>query len=345
MKKIQPIQMIGTQRSGTNLFRVMLNQLSEIAAPHPPHILQRFFPLLELYGCLLKKENFHRLAKDVSRLVEYNPVQWENVELNIDEIIDNCESNSLEALFYALYDKYAKSNDSDIWICKSMANVNFFNQLENANRQPLYIYLYRDGRDVACSFKKAIVGEKHIYHLAKKWKEDQEKCLALRAQLPANRFILISYEELIQDAGKVMERVCKFIGVEFKLEIFDYHQSKESKATASAGEMWGNVAKPVMNNNFNKYRKQLSREEILIFEHAAGDVLKELGYKLDYPEIASTYLLSEKQIAQFDKENDKLKEAAKQSIDPEGQERRKMQDSLLQSIKNQLFEKQMHKVG
>ena len=39
------IFMIGTQRSGSNLFRLMLNQLPEIAAPHPPHILIRLMPL------------------------------------------------------------------------------------------------------------------------------------------------------------------------------------------------------------------------------------------------------------------------------------------------------------
>ncbi len=33
-----PIFMIGTQRSGSNLLRLMLNQLPEIAAPHPPSL-------------------------------------------------------------------------------------------------------------------------------------------------------------------------------------------------------------------------------------------------------------------------------------------------------------------
>ena len=33
------IFMIGTQRSGSNLLRLMVNQAPDIAAPHPPHIL------------------------------------------------------------------------------------------------------------------------------------------------------------------------------------------------------------------------------------------------------------------------------------------------------------------
>ena len=56
-EKIQGIQMIGTQRSGSNLLRVMLDAVDQITAPHPPHILQRFIPLLDKYGDLNQPEH------------------------------------------------------------------------------------------------------------------------------------------------------------------------------------------------------------------------------------------------------------------------------------------------
>ena len=49
------IFMIWIQRSGSNLLRLMLNELPEIAAPHPPHILQRMMPLVPRYGDLDRK--------------------------------------------------------------------------------------------------------------------------------------------------------------------------------------------------------------------------------------------------------------------------------------------------
>ena len=62
------IFMIGTQRSGSNLLRLMLNELPRIAAPHPPHILQRMMPLAQNYGDLGRRENFAQLVDDVCRL-------------------------------------------------------------------------------------------------------------------------------------------------------------------------------------------------------------------------------------------------------------------------------------
>ena len=52
-----PVFMIGTQRSGSNLLRLMINQLDQIASPHPPHIMERMHPLLDCYGDLNVDEN------------------------------------------------------------------------------------------------------------------------------------------------------------------------------------------------------------------------------------------------------------------------------------------------
>jgi hypothetical protein len=58
------IQIIGTQRSGSNLLRVILDQSDQIASPHPPHILTTFIPLLPLYGPL-NELSYMQLVSDV----------------------------------------------------------------------------------------------------------------------------------------------------------------------------------------------------------------------------------------------------------------------------------------
>ena len=79
--------MIGTQRSGSNLFRVMLNQLPEVASPHPPHILTRLMPLVPSYGDLSDPQTFALLVDDACRLVELNPVEWDGIHLDRADIV------------------------------------------------------------------------------------------------------------------------------------------------------------------------------------------------------------------------------------------------------------------
>ena len=42
--------MIGSQRSGSNWLRTILNEREDLAGPHPPHILRDFVPILAKFG-------------------------------------------------------------------------------------------------------------------------------------------------------------------------------------------------------------------------------------------------------------------------------------------------------
>ncbi len=120
MEAVQGIQMIGTQRSGSNLLRVILDEIDGITAPHPPHILQRFLPLLSRYGDLSVPARFHRLAEDVCSLVRLNPVPWEGVVIDTEQIIRSCKVPTLYELFRAIYETAAIQHRDSFWLCKSM---------------------------------------------------------------------------------------------------------------------------------------------------------------------------------------------------------------------------------
>jgi len=330
MKTIKSIQIIGTQRSGSNLLRVILNQLSEVDAPHPPHILERFFPLLPKYGDLNIEANFDNLIEDVCKLVELNPVPWEGFQLNRSEIKSYCKSNSLIEIFKVIYELKAQFSEATYWCCKSMVNIHFADKIEKSGINPLYIYLYRDGRDVALSFSKAIVGEKHMFHIAKQWKEEQDLCIQLKEKLGNERVFLISYEELLDDSEGVLMRLCNFLKVPYNNSMLSYYKSNESAVTADSGKMWENLSQPIIKNNFNKFLKELSEEQIKIFENVAGSTLLKLNYKRFFTENDFSY--SEDQIEKFNHENKFLKQIATLNLSEKDLDKRKGQANLVKEI-------------
>ncbi len=332
MKNIQPIQIIGTQRSGSNLLRLMLNQLDEITAPHPPHILQNFVPLLNLYGNLEDPQNFHQLIADVCTFVELNPVPWKGVKFDREEISSLCKAQNLMEVFRVIYELKARFDKASFWVCKSMANVKYAYKMEEAGMRPLYLHLYRDGRDVACSFKKAIVGEKHVYPLANQWRDNHEACFQLQQKIEYDRFLQISYEDLLNSPERELKRITSFINVKFSSNVLNFYKSEESKNTAVAGKMWDNVSKPIIKNNTNKYKSSLSELDIGIFEKQAGEVLNKLGYCLEATGIVNGIPFSNEQLREFDQENKLLKEKARRFADPEGMKLRERQESLLNEI-------------
>ena len=325
------IQMIGTQRSGSNLLRVMLDQSGDIASPHPAHILVTFVPLLHLYGDL-DMVTYRILINDVVDYIEANPVPWEGIQIDRELIFNNSNTYSLFEINRLIYDQVATVRQAKYWCCKSMANVHYATELERHSPDIKYIYLYRDGRDVAVSFKKAIVGEKHIYHLAKQWEEDQAACIELSKKISKDRFFALNYETLIEQPETTIKKLCSFLDIPYTESMMSFHTSHESKATAAAGEMWQNLEKPIMSDNKGKFHKELSPQEIEIFELIAHDVLTELNYPL-YTDLNNTALIAHHAVEEYDSENRALKANILLHARQSDLDNRQPQLGILQTIK------------
>jgi sulfotransferase family protein len=329
----QAIQFIGTQRSGSNLLRVMLDQFPEVFGPHPPHVLVTFYPLLKYYGDLEETENFKKLIEDICHLIELNPVPWDGSYLDREKIFKRCRRHTLLEVFIQINEFECQESGKKIWCCKSMESLYLLDKFREEGFEPLYLYLYRDGRDVALSFKKAIVGEKHIYNLAVKWKADQDTCLQELEKLDPERYIKIKYEDYIADSDVYIKEICKRTGIVYRNVANDFYKSEESKRTAAGGKMWENVTKPVMKNNYGKFLKELSTEEILIFEQVAGDTLVKLGYQLHALKPGENKPFTAEMITAFNAENNRLKKQIVNELPPEDIRKRKLQSDLIEQIK------------
>ena len=333
---MSPIFMIGTQRSGSNLLRLMLNQLNDIASPHPPHILERMYPLIDVYGDLTKTENIETLVNDVCRLVELNPVKWNDVNLDRNDIVSRLKDRSLLSVYEVIYDLYAESQGASTWCCKSLSNIKYISEIREHFDNPKFIYLYRDGRDVALSFQKAVVGEKHIYNIAKEWSETQKIALDLKKSISDKYLHFVSYEDLTQNPEDTARSLCEFLGADYVPEMFDFYKTDEAKNAAQSSELWGNVTNPIIKNNSKKYRDEMTFNNIFMFESIAGHIMDELGYSRDIVLKGNEKTYSDEDIRLFTDQNLQMKLDKQSNVDIEDKERREKQSSLLNEIKSRI---------
>jgi hypothetical protein len=327
-----PVQIVGTQRSGSNLLRLMLNQLNGVFAPHPPHILKTFYKIIDYYGDLRVDANFYDLVSDICEFVRLNPVPWRNDSLDPEVVIRYCTERSLFEIYRRIYEINALSHKAKFWFNKSMQNVYFIDEFTKKGFNPYIIHLVRDGRDVALSFKNTIVGDKHIYHLAKKWNEDQEKSSYFVRKFGKQRATTVKYEDLLHDPENEIKKICYLLKIEYSEEILKFYESEESQITATSGEMWSNLTLPIIKNNFNKYKRGLSTDEIVLFERIAGNMLKNFGYVLENRIPQERLIFTSEDINQFDLENKKLKENFLRNASPRDLLSREKQDKFLQHI-------------
>ena len=201
-------------------------------------------------------------------------------------------------------------------------------------KNPKFIYLYRDGRDVALSFQKAVVGEKHIYNIAKDWAETQNNALALKNTISEKYFYSVSYEQLTQDSEQTAKSLCGFLETDYVPEMLDFHKTKEAKNAAKSSELWGNVISPILTNNSKKYKKEMSEDDIRIFESVAGNTLDSLGYERDFVSLGDELIFEFDDIEKFNNHNRRQKIMKLLNVDESDKKRRERQSELLEEIKS-----------
>ena len=162
--------------------------------------------------------------------------------------------------------------------------------------------------------------------------------MEIKRKIPPSRFIEVNYRDLITNPKSVLVEVCTFLNVPFRQNMLDYFHAEDSINTARSGEMWKNLSQPIMAGNYNKYVKELTSEEIEIFEYVAGGVLEVLGYTIttDYKNMSK---IGKQDIKRYSSQNSQLKKEAILMADKHDIEVRCPQKKLLSKLTKELAAK------
>ena len=272
------ICLLSSERSGSNLLRLMLGAHSNIAAPAAPQIARILAPKLYLYGDLADRAVLQQLIRDALLLVSTHPQSWNHIP-TVEEVEANVSYPSFWIVFAAIYDAYTLAEGKKHWFCKENNLFDFACEISESVPDAQFIYLVRDGRDYVTSMRKVPGGSHHYYFLAKQWQDEQARCLNVMKQLQhKNGVHLVRYEDLLGDPAEVLNEICKFIGIDYEPAMLRFHEQDSARQISSKSEFWKNLSQPLMQNNFNKFKQELSRADIELIESIAGLELSMLGY-------------------------------------------------------------------
>ena len=285
-KSTSPIFIVGTERSGSNLLRLILTSHSNIFIPHPPHLLN-YFGHLD-YGELRidpPNPNTKKLLRDMCRLIDNHIFPWEEYGLQKDDLEDHLLYPTHFGLMATIYENVLQQSNpkKTRWGCKSTFMIHYIEEVMKVYDNPKFIWLIRDPRDVGASAKKSVFSPCHPFWSAKLWVEQQDFGLKMEMKYGSSNIHRCYYEDLLLDSEKVINDICRFIGEEFEDSMLSFFQSNEAQKSSHLSKSWEKTGQPIQKNNSNKYRKLLTAGEIADIECLTHSLMKELGYEPDYP--------------------------------------------------------------
>ncbi|MDD5669424.1 MAG: sulfotransferase [Candidatus Omnitrophica bacterium] len=279
---MDPFFIIGTERSGTNLLRLILNAHSGIAIPHPPHIMKNFFSLEPLYGDLSVDTRFKRLISDVVKMVELHPYPWE-VSIDRERIFYEAKQRDLINIFFAIYEQYRESTGKRRWGCKSTFMVYHVALIRHYYPRAQFIFMVRDGRDVAASARKTIFNRYNVYYTANLWKKEQQLGISWLRRLSGDNICLVKYEDILSRPTETVQSLCSFLHEPYEENMLNFFSTQEARKSGGLSAAWKNTSSPILKDNCGKFKIELKPREIRLFESIACHELNCFSYDLCRP--------------------------------------------------------------
>lgn len=284
MREFGPIILLASERSGTNLLRAIMSSHSQIASPPPSGMVDALANNAYRYLSPLHGAHLSELIDDSIKLSESHLNSWD-IGLDRELVFGYMKGRSFWDVFKAMNDAYAAHKECIYWFSKEPGVFRHIYEIILHMPNAKFIYMVRDGRDVAASMIKGGLHATDIYSAANIWKRDQAYCLsAISDPVIAERCLLIKYEDLILQSKESVVEIMDFLQVEFEEGQLSFYENKDIVQHSEKSDFWKNTAKPIDSSNSGSYKRKLSENQISVFESVAWNEMKALGYGLEAEE-------------------------------------------------------------
>lgn len=240
-----PLFLIGSERSGTTLLRLMLDHHPGIAFN-----LESEFLVSEVSaaGAFPDVADYRRGLRE-NRVFRHSRF----------DIRDDLDYPGLVNDF--LRQKLERDRKGIVG-----ATVHYgFSKLRYLWPRARYVYMLRDGRDVASSIVE-MGWAGNVFVGAQWWLEAEHEWAEYRGTLTRDRWIEVRYEELIANPEAQLRRICELAGVAFSDRMFDYVRTSSYSLPDPAHSC--------------KWRRKIPSADLRVLEARIGPQLAGRGYEL-----------------------------------------------------------------
>jgi hypothetical protein len=264
----------GFGSGGTDLTKNILNAHPKIRISSEfinlPNILERGYNKDTVFSDMNEVAEFRRLLQELHFGTDFDGIDYEHsLKLLASDFAEKGSLTLEDGLRRCLSTK-----DATVWGTKILAwQIGIMSELFPKAK---FLIVTRDVRDICLSWKTK--WGKDMTWCSAKWAEGMRKGLEFVSGMESGKCLIIKFEDLLSATEKMCREICEFVRLPFSDRMVTYHLFTDH---------WDgkiNYGRPIISDNKEKWRQQLSKAEVTRIEEIAFDTMKLLGYT---PEFAS----------------------------------------------------------
>ncbi|MBA5637878.1 sulfotransferase [Duganella sp. LX20W] len=277
-KRPRPVMMIPLRRCGSHALRLRLNMSPQFYSPYPLHIVD-FMPLLPLYGDLSDDRAYFRLVVDVVGLQAVSMVKWPQLVFDPVEIFETLRNQprSVHRVVWELLLRSGEAQGARVVMDKSLDSVHYAAELMALLPDMLFVNVVRDPRAQVASMNRAIIHDFDTLLNARTWLAAHRAADAVMQRFP-QRVLTIRYEDFLSQQQATLQALCRFMEIDFQPGMLDVAHSQEARQISQLSALWSSNCYAPIPANADKFKKQLSLDEIGVIETITGEYMQRYGY-------------------------------------------------------------------
>ena len=276
-----PIFIVGANRSGTTLLRLILNAHSRIGIPE-----ELVYFDSRLAGIPIGQWRHPGLSQRayrafVDRFLTKNcapMVPLDAAELRRD-ILQSGPQDFRRPYQLAL-EHWAHSHGKVRWGEKTPGNLFYVDVIRDMFPEAQFIHLVRDPRAGVHSMNRAsFLANDAIINALNRHKYVKEGLAIQEGMVSTGQWMQVRYEDLVAKPEATVQALCQFLHEPFEPAMLHFHEDAEHymKRRAS-GDFNSAATRPIDQSKIEAWRSGLTRREIAAVEAICGEQMQRLGY-------------------------------------------------------------------
>lgn len=272
-----PLFITGYPRSGTTLMRLIMNAHSQMAIPDETSIFHWYYKRPLWRRLITNKLSGNRVydkafGSDITRAFDQKPLSF---RLNLQKTVE------------FLFAEYAKGEGKPYWGDKTPLQTQFSDQIFQMFPNAFILNMVRDPRAVVASSKRYFDKKRgkfdfwitnNVEETMDRWRWELGLTEAFKEKY-ADRYEVVIYENLVLNPEQAIRNICDRIGFEFEPSMMAHHEANHLEKGKVQGTDWHQeTTKPINKANIDKWRNELTNEEISQIEDGLESEMKRYGY-------------------------------------------------------------------
>ncbi len=280
---------LGNPRSGTSLLRIMLNSHPVIAAP-PESGFMHWWRAKYKDWSKADANSEKKVAGFVDDLLSSKKIETWRLDRDamVNLIIENqpVDYGDLTSLVFLHWSVKHEHKVPAVIVDKNNYYINHLNDLPGIWPSAKFIFLIRDGRDVASSYldlKNLKTDSPYkpdlptdVRTIAATWEQSNKNIVQFLKHRPADHWVMIRFEDLVSNPKTELAKLTSFLGVDFSEDMLTYYL-KENEPSSTLDWKRKTLEEPDA-TKIGRYKTVLSAQEVTLFNNTAREMLNFGGY-------------------------------------------------------------------